>query len=94
VAQQHPQAGGFISLLEAGREGLLPFAQAQALFGGAYSYHHGKTSTCQMLLRMDALLSMFFPNGRLPFTDLPSPEVYRYIFSQLWGDDGGGVLEF
>ncbi len=40
---------------------------------------------------MDALLSTFFSNGRLPFPDLPSPEVETYIFCQLWGDDGGGA---
>ncbi len=42
---------------------------------------------------MDSLFSRFFPNGRLPFANLPSPEVYTYVFRQLWGDDGGGARD-
>ncbi len=49
-----------------------------------------KLQLFQMLLAMDPLLLGFNPSDRLPFADLPSPEVYTSILCQLWGVDWGG----
>ncbi len=42
---------------------------------------------------MDSVLEGLNPEGRLPFEDAPSPEIYTSIFRGLWGVNGGETIQ-